>query len=218
MSLDPQPKFVLFAGFLCCNICRRSPDEEPWRWCDHLAKLIHQNEDANFLTPGLTINVPIMAGEDIWAEVHISSDTLPGGIARMEMYYKPEFANLKKVDLGFWNPGEGMGVVRSCIIDHVRSRLDPNEQVTKAVPIVTDCPSHSTHNLPAKRWMAACHNDIGKKWKCLWNIVLEGACTYCVQLGSDPTNNGLGANATTAGTPSGSFLGDGPWNPSPLPF
>jgi hypothetical protein len=189
--MDPQPKFVLHGGYFTCNMCREAPNTEPIQWCDHIKDAIHANKDATLIHPGLTINVPIMPEAPIWAEVHVDSETLPGGVARMEMYYKPDFGNLKKIDLGYWNPGEGLWVMRTVIVDYIRSKLVFGEEVTTVSPILTPCPSTTTHNLAARKWMASANEDITKKWRCLWNIVMEGACTYCVQLGSDPTNSGL---------------------------
>lgn len=190
MITDPQSKFVIYKNYLGCNMCPE-PGQEPFYWCDHVKQAVQENRDAFLLHPGMRVNVPVMPDANIWAEVHIASDNLPGGIARMEMLYKPEFANLKKVDLGFWNPGEGLWVMRTCIIDWIRSKLDPRENVTNTTPIVTPCPSTSTHNLEARRWMVGGPFTLNAKWECLWNIVLEGACTYCMAGSSDSSRGGL---------------------------
>jgi hypothetical protein len=189
--LDPIPKFTLHRNYFACNQCRDYPQDEPVQWCMHVKDAIHNGFDAEFLHPGITVNVPVMPESMIWVEVHIEPQELAPGVAPMQMLYKPEFGNLKKIDIGLWNTGEGLWVMRTCIVDYIRAKIDPDEKVTKAVPIVTPCPS-STHNLAARRWMANISVNTAEKWTCLWNIVMEGACTFCVKATTDPTNSGLG--------------------------
>jgi len=174
-----------------CRDIQTDPNAEPVKWCVHVKEQVAYSLDAEYWHPGMRVIVPIMPDTGIWVEVHIDDEILQGGIARMEMQYQPDFGNLKKVDLGFWNPGEGLWVMRTCIVDYVKSKLDPRDEVTKVGPIKTPCPSTATHNLEAMRWTASIQNDVAAKWKCFWNIVMENACTFCVQKSTDPNHSGL---------------------------
>jgi hypothetical protein len=203
MNGTQAPKYVLWNNYFACNMCNE-PNAEPFPWCDHVRQAVKEGFDAGFLRPGMTINVPITPELNIWVEVHIDATEIAPGIARMEMLYKPEFANLKRIDIGLWNQGEGLWVMRTCIIDYIKSRLDPQEQIIALGPIVTACPSTSTHNLQARRWMATtAAASLDAKWECLWNMVMEGACTYCMRLSANPDNGGLGTRP----------LNSPPWNP-----
>jgi hypothetical protein len=183
-----------------CN----EPNAEPFPWCEHVREAVRDGFDAGFIKPGVTVNVPITPESNIWVEVHIDGAEIAPGISRMEMLYKPEFANLKRIDIGLWNEGEGLWIMRTCIVDYIRSKIDPREKVTLVGPVMTPCPSTSTHNLQARRWMSTqASHDVAAKWECLWNIVMEGACTYCMRLSANPDNSGLGTKPMT----------NAPWNP-----
>jgi len=163
-------------------------------WCEHLKSIIETGADAPLLHPDMRIQVPIFPTAEVWVEVYIQKGFAHGSAA-MSLEYTPDVGRPYSIELGFWNPGEGMASIRSVVLDYLRSKLSEIELFSPNTPIVTPCPAggsvHSMkHSLIVSQKSQA---DLQWKLKCLWNIVMERACTPCLELtcGSDPLE-GLG--------------------------
>lgn len=171
-------------------ICRNSIHQNEHRWCEHLQRTVQAGADADLLHADQHIIVPIFPTADIFVEVWIGID-IGNGSGIMSMNYTPDIGRPYSVSLGFWNPGEGMGVIRGVILDFLRSKLDPAETFDAFTPIKTRCPS-SIHGMKASRIMAEKSSDMRWKWQCLWNIVMEKACTPCIEESSGTSGDNFG--------------------------
>lgn len=174
---------------------------EPGRdWCDHISRYVQSDQDSEMIHTGLTLQVPIFPTQDIFASVRIG-DQVVGGSALMELEYTPDIGKAVKIQLGFWNPGEGMRSIRFVIIDYLLSKVDPNETFEKG-PIKTKCPN-GAHSMKSARIMSHKSDaNVQWKWKCLWNIVMEKACTPCVEesSGVSDSNFGIDDSVVTQGS------------------
>lgn len=154
-------------------------------WCEHMEKVVVKGLDAPWLHRGQSLTVPIFPNMDVFVEVQLVPIPDVGEAALSRMLFAPDIGRPYHVDLGLWNPGEGMGSIREVIIDFLRSNLHPDESWEKG-PIKTKCPA-SVHGLREARLMSEYRG--GVKIMCLWNIVMEKACTPCMGLSSGETNN-----------------------------
>lgn len=170
-------------------------------WCEHLQELVKTGNDADAILPGMTLWVPIFPTADIFAQVKIDSDMI-GNSALMKMHHQPEFGQSVQLNLGFWNPGEGMNSIRLVVLDYLKSRLDPAETFDEGA-IKTKCPSN-IHGMQQRKELALIANNKREKWICLWSIVMENACLPCVRL-SDPDAGLIDPNDTSQGRR--------PWSP-----
>jgi len=162
------------AGYITCDI------HDGEFYCADIAQLIRDGEDANYIRQNSDVMVPIFPKNDIWAQVRIGAKEY-GPAAYMTMEYIPDYGTTKTVNLGLWNVGEGRWSIRSVIIDFISSRVDPMEVLdNEDFRIRTRCPSN-THNFRAQTRVEQ-NTSRSWKWVCLWNIVMEGACTPCVEL------------------------------------
>jgi hypothetical protein len=180
-----EPKYRLeditmdIEGFLQCV----DPDHQGERnWCGHLKAYIESGKDAAILHPDSHIQVPIYPKADIFGYVWIGVDTGDGS-ALMSLNFTPDIGKPYSVQLGFWNPGEGMISIREVILDYIRSRTHPDENFGAGfTPIKTSCPA-STHGVHESKIVAEkSAENLQWKWQCLWNMVMEKACTPCLEL------------------------------------
>jgi hypothetical protein len=186
-------------GGLNCKNPQHSQANAPATWCEHIERYIKSGQDAELFHPGIRVNVPIFPNVDVYALVHISDETI-GRSAPMELEFTPEMGTPKKIPLGFWNPGEGCKSIRGVITDYVLSKCDPNERFDESA-IKTRCPN-SLHSIRSSRIMAEnAKKDLQWKWACIWNIVMEKACTPCIEESSDdgPDNFGIDESVIPAG-------------------
>lgn len=208
-----------------CNNPDHHPDGVAIKdWCDHIQMMIYRGEDAVLLHPTMTVEIPVFPTEDAYAQVTIGDPQVEGAsFALMWMDYTPDVGRPKKIPLGFWNDGEGALSIRTVILDYLRANLHQGEDwTTNGSKIVSKCPSGSQHGMDKQRMMQIrAQADPNWRFKCLWNIVLEGCCTLCYEetagLGDD--NFGITPESVKTGArPSSSK----PWTPppasSPLPF
>lgn len=176
-------------GALICKYPEHSGPEVT-DWCEHINRYVQSGQDSEMLRPGLRIQVPIFPSQAIFAAVAISDDVV-GVSALMELEYTPDIGRSVKIPLGFWNPGEGMRSIRFVILDYLLSKVHPDENFT-AGPIKTKCPN-GAHSMKSSRLMSEkSANDTQWKWRCLWNIVMEKACTPCVEESSGTSDNNFG--------------------------
>jgi hypothetical protein len=173
-------------------------------WCEHIQRMIELGEDAyKYKLGDRLVKVPILPSAGIWATVVIDKEPVVANSAMMHMEYQPDIGNLRKIELGLWNPGEGMRSMRTVIVDWIKSRLDPEENVTSE-PFKTRCPNNA-HSLRSSRIMSEKANDPGWKWTCLWNIVMERACTPCLEESQGGSDVNFGVDD--------SVIPNKPWNP-----
>ena len=168
-------------GNWICSIAHpemSQPDPFQTTWCEHIKSIIDNGDDAEMYHLGLKLSVPIFPSNDIWVLVIIDSEPVVARSALMTMEYTPDIGSTRKIPLGLWNPGEGAMSMRTCVVDYIKSRLAPDENLTSG-PFKTRCPNNS-HPLSASRIMADYQDDPGWKWQCLWNMVMEGACSPCL--------------------------------------
>lgn len=171
------------------ELSRTLSDPPETTWCEHIREMIDRGDDAEMYHLGLKLSVPIFPTNDIWVMVVIDSTPVVARSALMSMEYTPDIGNTKVIQLGLWNPGEGAGSMRTCVVDYIKSRLDPGEYLTRG-SFKTRCPNPS-HSIRASRIMEEKCDTPGWKWQCLWNMVMEGACTVCLGFatGDDPDDN-----------------------------
>lgn len=180
-----SPQITEVNGELLCHDSEHSGAKP--RWCNHIAKLLNEGKD--ILQASLSYSVPIFPSQDVFVSVRIGSE-MYGDSALMDMIFVPEIGNIKTIPLGFWNPGEGRITIRSVVIDHLLSQIDPRDvplqnSAKGNEKIYTKCPS-SVHNLEAQRLLDKSKGTTWR-WVCLWNIVFERACTPCMEESNDPT-------------------------------
>lgn len=180
----------LITGQLRCN-CGPT-DSEPKTWCPHIRTFLAEGKDVDLLHPDHHLVVPIFPDAGIYGEVWIGEDK-GNGSAIMSLNFTPDIGRPYSVRLGFWNPGEGMRVIATVVVDYLRSKLHPAEDLLGPGAIQTRCPA-KIHTFKNSRVMAE-QSEASRNWKraCLWNIVMEDACTVCVEESSGSVNNfGLG--------------------------
>jgi len=187
------------------NMLRCYSHDDAQVWCHHIKELVLKNEDAHLIHQRMHIFVPLFVEAAVWPEVQIHEELEPGGPARMTLKHSDSFNQEVKYPLGLWNPGEGLRSIRAVILDFLLSNLHPDEDMFSA-EVKTQCPS-STHDFKARQKMSL---NTSKAWKqgCVWNIVMEKACTTCVEdsLSSDPDSGDEGkVNPQPSGLPN-SFL------------
>lgn len=197
-----------YIGFYGGQLRCKDPahDNEPM-WCSHIREVIKAGEDAPILHPGMTVFVPIFPENSIFAQVIIDGE-LVGESALMKMKHVPDFGREVEVPLGFWNPGEGMASIRLVIIDYLRSKVDPEESFLandREAKLRTKCPTRA-HGLRSQRLIEENQHDPKWRWTCLWNIVMERACTPCVQDTGNSFDNNFGIDDSV-------LPGRRPWNP-----
>jgi hypothetical protein len=163
-------------------------------WCEHIQELIEKGEDSVEYHLGQSLEVPIFPSKDIWVTVVIDKEPVVARSAVMRMEYQPEIGSLRKIEMGLWNPGEGMASMRTVVVDYIRSRISPNETLTEG-PFKTACPN-GAHGLPQLKKMEQNCRKPGWKWECLWNIVMEGACTPCIEYAQNPSDDNFGIDAS----------------------
>lgn len=182
-------------GTLFCRNSIHTGENQMGRdWCDHLKRTIEAGADAELLHAEMHINVPIFPTAEIFAEVYIGED-IGNGSGLMSLGFTPDIGRPYSVPLGFWNPGEGCGSIRTVILDFLRSKLDP-EETFQPGPIKTRCPA-TIHGMREARLMR--EDAQNQRWKlaCLWNIVMEKACTGCIEQSSgDDGNFGIDESIT----------------------
>lgn len=165
-------------GYLFCSY------HENVAWCEHLKRYIELGADKDTIKPSSTIRVPIFPTSNLWVEVQINEPFSPHvQSAAMEMIYDPDFGPRVVVPLGIWNPGEGRNSIRSVILDYIWSKADlrdrPVGNTPLNLPVYTKCPA-KIHTPQAQTKMKT---NESRNWKyvCVWNIVMEKACTTCYQ-------------------------------------
>lgn len=184
------PHLTLNNGNWTCDLIHSGePSPTQTTWCQHIKEIIDNGADAEMYHLGLKLSVPIFPSNDIWVLITIDSEPVVARSALMTMEYTPDIGLTKKIPLGLWNPGEGAWSMRTCVVDYIKSKLAPGESLTGG-PFKTKCPNGS-HPLSASRIMDEKCEDPGWKWQCLWNIVMEGACSPClgVAVGNTPDDN-----------------------------
>lgn len=173
----------------------------PKKWCKHIKLYIHDGEEAVILHPNHHIQVPIFPTADVFGEVWIGED-IGNGAALMSLNFTPDIGRPYSVKLGFWNPGEGMVSIREVILDYIRSRTHPYEDfVSDKFSIKTKCPS-SVHGIRESRIIE--ENSVRSmkwRWQCIWNIVMEKACTPCMERSSGGTDDNFGIDASVIPKP-----------------
>lgn len=162
-------------------VCHEHGQDNDAFWCEHLSNALKEGLDSPMYHPGMMVLVPVLPWEDVFAPVSILSEPENwGNSGLMMMNWTPDIGKTLTVNLGFWNPGDGGRAISLVIMDYLRSRLASVESLTKAGPILTKCPS-PTHSFLSERLMdERASKDVQWKRKCLWNIVMEKACTVCI--------------------------------------
>jgi hypothetical protein len=160
-------------------------------WCQHVKDAIQSGEDSVFIRSDRTYIIPIFPTHNIYVQVEIGRP-IYGNSALMNMSYQPDIGTKRTVPLGLWNPGEGMGSMRTVIMDYLRANIHPDEDLkpdeNKMVePIKTPCPDNG-HALPQQTLMKRRSTSLAWKWLCLWNIVMERACTPCIDYANSDDN------------------------------
>jgi len=178
------------------------------KWCEHIAEVLKAGKDADFMEPSMKYQVPVFPSTDTFATVVIG-DPIQNGSALMWMEFTPDVGKPFKVGLGFWNPGEGLYSIRGVITDWLRSQIDPRDDFLPG-PIKTKCPAKSLHSMKHARFMQEMSDNQQWKVECLWNIVMEKACTVCLNM-SDPDDGG------NYGLDPADFKGRGPITPPSVP-
>lgn len=195
--IEFDPKRDLAAMGLKTDTFRCGLDNDA-DWCEHIERMMKAGADAVMLHTDLHIAVPIFPTQKIFGDVWIGVD-VGNGSAIMSLNYTPDIGRPYSVRLGFWNPGEGMASIRAVILDYLYSKLDPEESVTSVGPIKTKCPA-TVHGLPEMKAMNEKCGDPLWRWGCLWNIVMEKACTPCIEASSGGGGNfGIDPDALNQG-------------------
>lgn len=201
MTVDPKPAdvigYCLFdePDWFCENPeHQKSPPIVEVRWCEHIQELTESGSDAIMYGLGTKLSVPVFPSNDMFALVKIDTEPVVAQSALMKMEHQPDIGNLKTIELGIWNPGEGMRSIRTVIVDYIKSKLDPHENMTEG-PFKTRCPN-GAHSVRSSRIMDENCNKPGWKWACLWNIVMERACTPCLDEYSEGSDKNFGVDET----------------------
>lgn len=189
------------SGFLTCSGNPTHENNLVTHWCAHIKNYIASGEDTIMLHADQHIQVPIFPTADVYGEVWIGEDKFGTGSAIMSLNFTPDIGRPYSVKLGFWNPGEGMASIRAVIIDFVRSRTDPEEKFNQVGPIKTKCPS-TIHNLRESRVIEErATQSLLWKWQCIWNMVMEKACTPCMEASSGDTGDNFGVDESVIPKP-----------------
>lgn len=190
MSRPVEPLLLDNLGFFRC--LHDSHDDDRFITCDHLADIFAQAEEAHLIEPGMRVQVPIFSKADVWATVEIGKEEI-GRSAPMALRFTPDVGREKVIELGYWSPGEGVLSIRSVIMDYLRSKAHPDEKLgtLKPGPIKTRCPA-SYHNIDSIKAMGKNSTDGHWRFRCIWNIIMEGACTPCMEQAGDPTGSNFG--------------------------
>lgn len=162
-------------------------------WCDHLQSFFMAGEDAQEYSPGDSVIVPLIPTQELYVAVKLEDTDEFGGACPMQLVYTTDFGRTKTVRLGFWNPGEGIMVMRDVIVDFIRSQVSSAENWKSGEPMYTKCPNRA-HSLRSSRAIAANAGDPAWRWKCLWNIVMEGACTACIDEANGVADENFGVD------------------------
>lgn len=189
MSLpDPDPVWALKIPYIYIDpissgqfYCRETAHARTEQaWCRHLEKMFMEGKDVAYIETGMSLQIPIKPVQDLFVMVTIG-EPFPEfkGAASMVMSWTPDIGNPIRVNLGFYNPGDNCWAIRSIIMDWLRSQLHPEESF-KAGPIKSKCPNKLHGMAENAEFEKMCHNA-NWKFHCLWNIVLEKACTPCMQ-------------------------------------
>lgn len=178
--------------------CWRHPIGEEASWCHHLRDWFSTGEDAEHLHPGMHLVVPVIPTEGIYTQVSIAdgADEFSGS-CMLKLQHTNDFGKIKEVHLGFWNPGEGLLVIREVILDYIRANVDPREQFTGTSSLFTKCPN-SAHSLKGSRIISENQHKASWRCACLWNIVMEGACTPCVNGDREAVTGNFGVDSSVA--------------------
>lgn len=188
-------------------------------WCEHLASI--EDGPEGILRAGMRLSVPIFPDVNVDADVHIGPVKW-GDMAPVEMNFVPDIGRPYSVDLGVFAPGDGVGTLRECIIEHMAARIDPRDMrpiaeiMKKDGALFTKCPvgSHGVREVSESILQWKTQNGI-LRW--LWDVVFEKACTPCINAlggGSDPDNFGINPEDMGAALPRG---GGGRNTPSGTP-
>lgn len=184
MTVTPVYASVgLVQGGLVCQ----DHGQTPVTWCEHIADTIHQGYDADLIYKGMSLEVPIFPTADLYVDVSLgqSGDEF-GASALMKMHYVPDVGQPYDIPLGFWNPGEGMGSIRSVVLDYLKGAT-PLDKWRGTDPIKTKCPTNF-HGMKEMRQVAELSFNPHERVSCLWNIVMEKACTPCMEMSGNSTN------------------------------
>lgn len=184
-------------GYAICQMSHT--DEAAWHvmlpmrnghaWCDNLAEVLEHGDDAILISSAERVNVPIAPLADIWAVVYIDGGTeLANGACMMYLEYQPDLGRQRSEYLGYWNPGEGRDAMKRVIVDWWKAQLDPAESWADG-SIMTKCPA-SVHGLKQSKQLQKITSG-NERLKCLWNIVMERACTPCIVDTGNPDQNQL---------------------------
>lgn len=163
-------------------------------WCSHIKSFIVNGEDKlNEDAFGAVILVPVFPVNGTWVEVEISDERL-GNSAAMTMLYVTDFGQQKSIPLGYWNQGEGRFSIRTVILDWLKGQIDPRDDNNSPVIRYTSCPAGAVHNFQNQKRIEK-NRSVEWKWNCLWNIVMEKACTPCREDSSGIEDNLVGVEA-----------------------
>jgi hypothetical protein len=175
-------------------VCQH-PDHVPvghrTTWCEHILEAIENGDDAILIHPEHTYHVPVFPTVDKYAIVRLGEAlNSPIKMCEMNMLYTPDIGQGKTIPLGYWVEGDSFMTFRACVIDYMKSMLDPDEILNTNTPIRTICPQVQTdaHSMIAQKRMKAI-GSIGEKVACLWDMVFEKACTFCREASADPNSN-----------------------------
>jgi len=176
-------------GYLICREPGHTADnQQGLSWCDHILEYISNGKDGETLEPGERIMVPVFPTKGVYAEVILEDKNhLPGGACPMTLEFTPDIGKPYSVELGYWNPGEGRYSMRAVILDYVQSKSDPRDWEKKPGYPHTRCPNNG-HSMESAKRRASYWDESIERMFDLWNVVMEKACTACVEelAGVDP--------------------------------
>lgn len=148
-------------------------------WCRHIQWMVNEHVDAHLLYSqgvepnGLTLKVPIMPTEDIWADVMFGN--FHDATQARAIFIKDPTGDDPSQSLrflGFLSPGEGRGTVRTMVFDWFRGWA-PTQDFQCLV---------SAHGFREQVALdkAMCADD--KSWLLNnWSLWQEGRCWMCEQ-------------------------------------
>jgi hypothetical protein len=166
-------------------------------WCNHIESFLKEGLDAEGIEAGDAVKVPVFPKRNIWTNVSISKE-LVGSSAMMELNHSPIFGNDVVAPLGFWTKGEGRYSIQSVVLDFLRSKIDPRDDNLTHAILYTTCTS-GMHGFNQTMAIRNFESSLSK-WVCLWNMVMEGACTFCMEFSGLPDDS-LSQLSTVPQTP-----------------
>jgi len=176
---------------------------------------ITKGGDAHLIKPGFSYTVPVFPVAGVFVEVNIASCSEIPTAFPMRMEYTTDLGAQVEVPLGYWSEGEGMGSINAVIVDWVKSKIRPKDALFLAsgagfdFGIITPCRS-KTHNLKNQRLLEEQAKNRNWRQKCLWNIVMEGCCTVCLESSSVNSSDNFGIDDSLIARPSNGSISSMP--------